>query len=110
MIVTFSPQRSDVALAYEIDADHDTITTYQDGEPDVLDFSSEDDGEWEAVGSSLDDRELVYAARREGGVLHVTLKSHVGTNAPASERFPELVEVTQATTFIFPKEEGDAES
>lgn len=101
MIITLAPQRRDQAIEYEINGDVITVTS---GETvDVLDFSGPGDGVWEPDRQSglIDDMGFVTTARREAGVVHVTLVAPHGDAPSAAERYPEPV-TTAAATLTFP--------
>ena len=90
MRVKFSPQRCDLELTYKFN--NEVITATLDGETDTFDFSTLPDGVAEEVESTLPINPVV-SAKRENGVLEVTLLKFHGPDATEAERFPEPLEV-----------------
>lgn len=88
MLVYYSPQRSDRALAYAFPMP-DRIEATLDGVTDRFDFSTLSDGAEATDIQSILDPCPVLSARRVSGRLEVVLLKFHGPDAPESERFPQ---------------------
>ena len=73
--VTYIPQRNDHAVSYSFDGE--AITATVDNQTDTIDLSSVPDGEAATITSTLIPCP-VLSARREDGVLNVTLLRTIG--------------------------------
>lgn len=102
MIITFSPQLSTRQITYRVDGDTINISVVGVG-VDLVDLSGVEDGVWEPdEHHCIDDFGVIQAARREGGVLYVTLLAPHVPAAPDDERTFSTVEVTAPAQFTFP--------
>ena len=99
MIVHFSPQRSDDYIIYSFESEK--VIVKIGTKIDTFDFSSLQDGDIVARNEETGQLEIettlpllpILDARRENGVIVVTVLKYHGKDAPYEERFPEPLEV-----------------
>ena len=110
MKILFSPQvREKEVIIYEFT--DTTITATHKGITDTFDFTDLPDGELQLysdeTGEELIDTELenpIQSARKEDGVLYVTLMNYIGLHATHEECFPEWIDHTE---YVAPEEVED---
>lgn len=97
MNILYSPQRSDNNISYTFNGE--TITCEYEGQADTFDFSTVPDGEVSRDENGKLEIETtlsllpILEAKRELGVLNVTLLYFCGIDASETERFPTWQEV-----------------